>query len=252
MGDTNDIASVIEGLRSFGGSDSYHEWASDTLIMTSLTHRDESKVMQGALRPGSPAATSTATPHRPVLSDMNTDPAGQIRRWDYACQTLFSILHLTKAGSAKLLVQTYAGESGGPGNGQAAWLALKDKYVCCTKETRRANYEALVDTRMKQGQDPDDYFMLLDQRRVRLRENGEVISDERFEDIILRGITSDTIISATPAIATRNLDGRTCRRQCVECISTSCRARKSRGTWGGQVSSSHLLRLQESISVFQL
>ncbi|CAN0243826.1 unnamed protein product [Laminaria digitata] len=43
---------------------------------------------------------------------------------------------------------------------------------------------------MEQGQDPNDNFILLDQRRARLAENGEVISDERFEDIMLRGITS--------------------------------------------------------------
>ena len=44
---------------------------------------------------------------------------------------------------------------------------------------------------MEQGQDPDDYFILLDERRARLAENGEVISDERFEDIVLRGVSSD-------------------------------------------------------------
>ena len=44
---------------------------------------------------------------------------------------------------------------------------------------------------MEQAQNPDDYFILLDQRRARLAENEEVISDKRFEDIMLRGITSD-------------------------------------------------------------
>ena len=44
---------------------------------------------------------------------------------------------------------------------------------------------------MEQGQDPDDYFILLDERRARLAENGEAISAERFEDTTLRGITSD-------------------------------------------------------------
>ena len=44
---------------------------------------------------------------------------------------------------------------------------------------------------MEQGQDPDDFFILLDERRARLSETGEVISDERFEDNMLQGITSD-------------------------------------------------------------
>ncbi|CAM9621858.1 unnamed protein product [Laminaria digitata] len=95
------------------------------------------------------------------------------------------------AGSAKLLVQTYKRTSESPGNGQAAWHALKDKYACCTKERRRANYEALVNSSMEQGQDPDDYLILLDHRRARLAENGGLISDERFEDRMLRGLTSD-------------------------------------------------------------
>ena len=60
-------------------------------------------------------------------------------------------------GSAKLLVQTYKGEARGPGNGQAAREVLQEKYACCTKETRRANYEALVNSSMEQEQDPDDY-----------------------------------------------------------------------------------------------
>ena len=140
--------------------------------MVSLTHREVYQLMQGALRPGASDAASTATPPIPVFSVVDTDPAGQIRRWENACENLYNILHLTTTGSAKLLVQTYKGEAGDPGNGQAAWQALKDKYACCTKETRRANYEALVNSSMEQGQDPDDYFILLDERRPRLAENG--------------------------------------------------------------------------------
>ena len=67
---------AIKGLKSFDGRGSYREWASDTLTMISLTHRNVHKVVQGALRPGSPAAASTATPSLPAFSDMNTDPIG--------------------------------------------------------------------------------------------------------------------------------------------------------------------------------
>lgn len=47
MGDTKNIASNIRTLKSFDGKGSYREWVSDTLIMTSLTHKDVYKVMQG-------------------------------------------------------------------------------------------------------------------------------------------------------------------------------------------------------------
>ena len=77
------------------------------------------------------------------------------------------------------------------GERASSMASLKDKCACCTKETRRANCEALVNSRKEQGQDPDDYFILLQQRRARLAENGEVISDDSFEDIMLRCITSD-------------------------------------------------------------
>ena len=117
MEDTSNIASVIKSFKSFDGRGSYLEWPSDSLVMISLTHRDVYKVMQGALRPGSTAAASTAAPPLPVFSDMNTDPAGQIRRWGNACHNLYSVLHLVTAGSTKLLVQTYEGESG-PGTGK--------------------------------------------------------------------------------------------------------------------------------------
>lgn len=43
---------------------------------------------------------------------------------------------------------------------------------------------------MEQGQDPVDYSVLLDERRARLAETGEGISDETIDDIVLRGITS--------------------------------------------------------------
>ena len=117
MGDSKNIASLVKDLKSFDGRSSYREWVLDTLIMVSLTHREIYQVMQGALRHGALAAASTATPPLTVFSVVYTDPPGQIRRRENACENLYSILHLTTAGSAKLLVQTYKGEAGGPGNG---------------------------------------------------------------------------------------------------------------------------------------
>ena len=102
MGDSKNIASLVKDLKSFDGRSSYREWVLDTLIMVSLTHREIYQVMQGALRPGALAAASTATPALPVFCVVNTDPAGQIQRWENPCENLYNILHLITAGLIKL------------------------------------------------------------------------------------------------------------------------------------------------------
>ena len=65
------------------------------------------------------------------------------------------------------------------------------KFNSNSKEARRACYENLVNFRMEQGQDPDDYTIKLTEIRGQLHEMGEKVSDERFEDILLQGLTDD-------------------------------------------------------------
>ena len=77
------------------------------------------------------------------------------------------------------------------GHGQKAWNALYTKYNSNSKESRRACYEKVVNFRMEQGQDPDDYTTKLMEMRGRLHQMGEKVSDERFEDILLQGLTDD-------------------------------------------------------------
>ncbi|CAM9830362.1 unnamed protein product, partial [Laminaria digitata] len=72
-----------------------------------------------------------------------------------------------------------------------AWNALHAKHHNNSKEARRACYEKLVNVRMEQAQDPDDYIFKPLEVRGRLHEMGERISDERFEDILLQGLTDD-------------------------------------------------------------
>ena len=64
-------------------------------------------------------------------------------------------------------------------------------YNINNRESRQACYEKLVIFDMTQGQDPDDYTIKLMEIRGRLHEMGEQISDERFEDILLQGLTDD-------------------------------------------------------------
>ena len=56
---------------------------------------------------------------------------------------------------------------------------------------RHACYEDLTTHKMGYGEDPKDFFFKMKNLRVRLKDMGEVISDERFEDIILHAITTD-------------------------------------------------------------
>ena len=92
------------------------------------------------------------------------------------------------------LVRQYEGETlvGGMGSGQQAWNALYVKYHNNSNEAQRACYEKLVNFRMEQGQDPDDYTFTLLDVRGRLYEMGDNIPDERFEDIVLQHHTART------------------------------------------------------------
>ena len=106
----------------------------------------------------------------------------EVSRWERACENLFSILYLIARGSAATLVRQYEDRTsaGGLRNGQQGQNALYAKCNYNSKEARRACYEKLVNFRMEQRQDPDNYtFKLLDVRG-RLHEMGENISDERF------------------------------------------------------------------------
>ena len=77
-------------------------------------------------------------------------------------------------------------------NGQQAWNDLFAKHHKNSKEARRACYEKLVNFRMEQGQDPDNYtFKLLDVRG-RLHEMGENISDERFRASYCKDLPTTT------------------------------------------------------------
>ena len=100
-------------------------------------------------------------------------------------------MYLITSGPAATLVRQHEdrNSAGSLGNGQQVWNALHAKYDNNRKEARRACHEKLVNVRMQQGQDPDDYIFKLLEVRGRLHETGERTSDERFEDILLQGLT---------------------------------------------------------------
>ena len=71
----------------------------------------------------------------------------------------------------------------GVGNGQAAWNALKTKYNSHTKEAGRAHHEHLHNTKMKSGDDPHDLLYTMDGYPERLKDIGQQVPDERYENI---------------------------------------------------------------------
>ena len=105
----------------------------------------------------------------------------------------FSIWFFAITGSANILVRQFKGkiQGEGLGDGVSARLALAEKYDSYTKETRRACYEDQITHKIRHGEDPEDFFFKIEDLRVRLKDMGEVISDERFADIDLHAITRD-------------------------------------------------------------
>ena len=119
--------------------------------------------------------------------------ATAIEQWNSDNCDLFSILFFATTRSADILVRQLEGKRQGEGLGDGifAWLALAETYDSYTKETRRACYEDLTTHKIRHWQDPEDIFFNMEDLRVRLEDMGDVISDERFEDIIMHAITTD-------------------------------------------------------------
>ena len=183
----NVVTSTIRNIPRFDGAkqENYREWSSKTRVVLSMSNKDVFDVLNGSVEPV-PAITDSDTPDTPTN-------LVEIQRWKRACETLFSVLYLATSGPAATLDQQYEDRTsaGGLGHGQKAWNALFTKYNSNSQEARPACYEKLVSFRMKKGQDPDDYIIKLMETQGRLHGMGEQIPDERFEDILLQGLTDD-------------------------------------------------------------
>ena len=66
-----------------------------------------------------------------------------------------------------------------------AWNTLYGKHNSLTKETRRAYHEQLYNTKMKSGDDPDNFLYAEESDRECLKDMGQSVPDERYTDIIL-------------------------------------------------------------------
>ena len=93
---------------------------------------------------------------------------------EHANENLFSILFFTTERPANNVVKRHMGKTreDGVGNGQAAWSALEVTYNSHTKEARRAYHGKLHSTKMKSGEDPDDFLYNIYGFRERLGGHG--------------------------------------------------------------------------------
>ena len=70
-------------------------------------------------------------------------------------------------------------------------------------QRRRAYHEYLHNAKMKSGDDPDDFLYTMDGYRERLKDMGQPVPDERYEDIILQALPSEYERVRTCQLATR-------------------------------------------------
>ena len=92
---------------------------------------------------------------------------------------------------AFLLVLKHEEETGTTGDGQKDLQELVSKYNKFTDEVIRAKTDTLVNSNMKQGEDPDSYLMEKTLARFELEKMGETTSDRRLKNICVQGFTAE-------------------------------------------------------------
>ena len=130
-------------------------------------------VLRGSARLDSPAAT---------LADVTT--------WDKADSLLYSLVFFATTSSAWITVQAHskAGTSA-EANIQSAWAALNARFDAHTQEARFTCHKELSALTHAAGGDPVDFFFKVCELKLRPETLGEKISDEKYLDIILPGVT---------------------------------------------------------------
>ena len=81
----------------------------------------------------------------------------------------------------------------GARHGQQAWAALREKFDVRSRAVIRTEHIRMTSTRMRLGQDPDDYFYHMDSCRNRLNacNPSEDPTDRQYKDIILQALPSE-------------------------------------------------------------
>ena len=175
--DTSNIQAMLKFCPHFDGKDKAHflDYKDKLRVVLSFLRQSVAAILQGDPKP--PAAQNSTA----------------VATWERANENLFSILFFTPERSANNVVKKHMGKTreDGVGNGQAVWNALEEKYNSHTKEARRAYHEKLHSTKMKSGDDPDDFLYTMDGFRERLEDVGQPVPDERYENNILQAIPAE-------------------------------------------------------------
>ena len=128
----------------------------------------------------------------PPATGANANAAGATA-WTMFDNKLYSILFFDTERSANITVKQFQGrpQARQKADGVGAWEALSVRFDGNTKDTRRACREKLTHASMKYGEDPIDFFAKLDEQRLRLADMGETLTDESYEDKILRALPKE-------------------------------------------------------------
>ena len=175
--DTDSIQAIVKLYPRFDGKDKTYflKYKDKLRISLSFHWQSVAAIFQGEPKP---------------ITAQNS-PA--VVTWTRANENLFGILFFTTERSAQNIVKKHMGKTREDrvGNGQAVWNALEKKYNSNTKKAGRANHEYLHNTKMKSGDDPDEFLYIMDGYRERLEDMGQPVPDERYEDIILQALPAE-------------------------------------------------------------
>ena len=168
------LVTVIKGLKKFDGRDpaGFKTWMKKFCVVVGATRKDIIPLLKKQRKPD-PADTSA------------------FETYTRANEDLYAILFLLIELPAAMNVQKHEDETGISGDGQAAFEELCNTYNRVTDEVIRAKMEQMDTTAMNPGENPDDYFNNKIILRGELEKMGEPITDRRFKDICIQGITDE-------------------------------------------------------------
>ena len=173
----NNLQVIVKQKNKFDGKrvDEFLEWDSKLCASLSVYNRIFFNVLQGQERP----------------SEFDADQETTRATWDATSQYLYSVLFFTTSGLAFSVVRRLEGKTPAEGaeHGQQAWAALREKFNGCS----RAEHISMTSTRMRPGQEPDDYLYHMNSCRDRLNvcDSPEGPTDRQYEDIILQALPSE-------------------------------------------------------------
>ena len=168
---------TLESISKFKG-ENYREWREKLREAIALYSDDMVDLLDGT--PCPPATGASAN-------------AAGATAWTMLNSKPYSILFFATEGSANITVKQFhpRPQARQKAGGAGAWEALSVRFDGNKKEARRACREKLTHASMKSPEDPVDFFAKLDEQRLRLADMGETLTDESYEDIILRGLPKE-------------------------------------------------------------